>query len=406
LAAAVLLMAAVLTGPARAADPDAALRSKLLALNEITGDDPIRGEILTLRSDPDAKKLLAVAVGMAKEKNQPFNYNSAYILAKTAQSAEDLEAGRLFFGICTKTALKLQSIMKLADAYEGLSLLLIQAKKYDESVQICKEFLELPADGPSGLQRVQSVMFRRLILALAKQGKVEEATKLVDRILDAKPDSWIALDLKGQIQREAGQNDDAAKTYEQVVEKVGKDKAVNDDERSELVEFYQYMLTGIYVDINRVDKAAGLLKALLAKHPNDPTYNNDLGYIWADHDQHLDEAEKLIRKALDEDRKQRKALADLKPEEDKDNAAYLDSLGWVLYKKKNYKEAKVYLLKATEDKDGQHIEILDHLGDVHLALGEKAQALTVWKKAVKVETSSRREALKKEQVEKKLKANQ
>ena len=81
--------------------------------------------------------------------------------------------------------------------------------------------------------------------------------------------------------------------------------------------------------------AAADLKALLEKDPDNPGYNNDLGYIWADHDMNLAESEKLIRKALDEDRKQRlKEKPDAKPDEIKDNPSYLDSLGWVLFKEK------------------------------------------------------------------------
>ena len=44
------------------------------------------------------------------------------------------------------------------------------------------------------------------------------------------------------------------------------------------------------------------LQTLLKKKPNNPTYNNDLGYIWADHDMNLEESEKLIRKAIEEER--------------------------------------------------------------------------------------------------------
>ena len=88
---------------------------------------------------------------------------------------------------------------------------------------------------------------------------------------------------------------------------------------------------------------------MLKDKPDDPTYNNDLGYIWADHDKNLAEAEKLIRKAIEQDRKQReelKAGGELKPEGDKDNPAFLDSLGWVLYKQKKYQDAKKQLLEA------------------------------------------------------------
>src|SRR5262249_16888096 len=151
----------------------------------------------------------------------------------------------------------------------------------------------------------------------------------------------------------------------------------------------RYILSAVYVDLDRVDKATDELKALLAQDPDDPTFNNDLGYIWADHDKNLDEAERMIRKALDEDRKRRKADTGLKAEEDKDNPAYLDSMGWVLFKKKKYQEAKEYLTKASQDKDGQHIEILDHLGDTHLVLGEKGDAIAVWKKALQIKPATK-----------------
>src|SRR6202163_3355053 len=115
----------------------------------------------------------------------------------------------------------------------------------------------------------------------------------------------------------------------------------------------------------------------------------------------------MIRKAIDEERKQRKKDPELKPEEDKDNAAYLDSLGWVLYKEKKYKEAKQYLQQAVQDQeDGQNCEIYDHLAEVHIALGEKADAVAAWKKAIEVAKTTRRDKQVKAEVEKKLKENQ
>src|SRR5262245_25901226 len=74
-----LLVAAVLglcgsVGPLRATDDDAELRRKALGLNDVTGDNPILGEIKTLVEDQTGtRKLLRVAVAMAKEKAQPFN---------------------------------------------------------------------------------------------------------------------------------------------------------------------------------------------------------------------------------------------------------------------------------------------------------------------------------------------
>jgi tetratricopeptide (TPR) repeat protein len=215
--------------------------------------------------------------------------------------------------------------------------------------------------------------------------------------------------LVSRVMREVGRTEDAAKVWEDVIDRLGKDKddKIKEKAREKLIGDVRYALSNVYIDLKQVDKAAGHLQALLEKHPNNPTYNNDLGYIWADHDKNLEESEKLIRKALDEDRKLRhKVNPDLKPEEDKDNPAYLDSLGWVLFKMKKYQEAKKYLLEAVKQEDGQHAEILDHLADIHLALGEKAEAVAAWKKAVEVAGDSKREQVRKAEVEKKLKANQ
>ena len=56
--------------------------------------------------------------------------------------------------------------------------------------------------------------------------------------------------------------------------------------------------------------------------------------------------------------------------------------------------------------EGKNIEIYDHLADVLLALGEKAQAVETWKKALKLEANSLREQHRRAEIEKKLKANE
>jgi tetratricopeptide (TPR) repeat protein len=166
------------------------------------------------------------------------------------------------------------------------------------------------------------------------------------------------------------------------------------------------MLSGVYVEDNKIDKAAEQLQVLLKKNPESATYCNDLGFIWADHDMNLDESEKLIRKAIELHRKNRKTDEELDLADDKDNPAYLDSLGWVLFKKKNYKEAKKYLEEAVNSKEGQNIEILDHLADVYMALGAKGDALKTWEKALKAETESKRDKERRVSIEKKVKSAQ
>lgn len=403
------ILLALLTGitvQARAADAPEPLRKTALALNQVTGVEPTNGKILVMLEDTaGSKKLLAVAAVMVKEKQQPFNITATYILAKVAHGLKEVEISEIFYRLNASQALKVQSGRRLSQAYSGLIQLLYDNKKYAESEKVCREFLELDAD--ESVDRYKPLVLRNMILALAKQGQVDKANDMLDRLIKAQPENWLNLELKGRIYREANLLDQAAKTYEEVIDKVKNDKRLSKEDQEEFMGDLRYRLSGVYVDLKQIEKASGHLKALLEKEPDNPTYNNDLGYIWADHDMNLTEAEKLIRKAIEDDRKQRrKANPNLKPEEDKDSAAYLDSLGWVLFKQKKYKEAKEPMLRAVKEEEGQHTEILEHLGDIHMALGEKADAIAVWKKAVDAAGSTKREQLRKTEIEKKIKANE
>jgi tetratricopeptide (TPR) repeat protein len=409
LAGAVLVVFGLPASAVKAAD-ESDWKTKALALNDITGEDPIRGQIKELQDDPAAsKKLLEAALPLAKDKKQPFNFNAAYIMGRVALQIKDYDAAQVFFRICADQAAQLGSGQKLVQAFSGMLTvidLLFANKKFEETAKLCQEFLEnLEKRGIS--PRIKDDVLRRMIRALTKQEKVEEALKMTDNLIKARGNDWRNLELKGWIQREIGKPEESAKIYEDLLEKVGKDTTLEKEEIEEIIAEVHYVLSGVYVDMNQIDKASGHLKILLAKKPDDPTFNNDLGYIWADHDMNLDEAETMIRKALEEDRQQKlKANPDMKPDEAKENSAYLDSLGWVLYKKKKFQEAKPILLKAIEDKDAQHIEIYDHLGDVHLALGEKTEALSAWKKGVEAAGPSKREQERKALVEKKIKEHQ
>jgi tetratricopeptide (TPR) repeat protein len=407
------LIAALIVGttfPAALRAEDVDWRARALALNDITGDEPMRGQILILLDDrPGTKKLLQAAVAATKEKSQPFSYNAASILARTALALQDYDASQTFYRICGEQAAQLRSPQKLLQAYTGLLGiidLLYRDSKFEQSAKLCQEFIEtLERQGIK--EGLKQEVLRRMIMALARQGKTADANRLAETLFKSHEDDWRNLELKGWLAREAGNTDQAAKLYEELIDKVKADKALDGEERTDTVSTIRYILSGVYVDLNRIDKAAEQLKTLLEKDPNNATYNNDLGYIWADHDMNLEESEKMIRKAIEEDRKQRrKANADSKPEDDKDNAAFLDSMGWVLFKQKKYKEARDYLLRAIEDKkEGQHVEILDHLGEVYAALGERSKAVETWKQAAKVAGPSKREQERKATVEKKLKEN-
>jgi tetratricopeptide (TPR) repeat protein len=407
--AAILVALAYLVAPVSADDAGGndAQRDRLLELNKLTGNDPMEGEIKVLTDDPaGTKKLLPVALKMLKEKDKPLNYNAAFVLARAAQELKEYDACETLYKYCNDEALKLESGQKMAQSFGGLIDLYYEQKNFDKTIKLCKDFLDI--QGNETVNRLKPAVMERMIESLARQKKFDEALKLVNNLVEAEEEDkgWWALQLKGRVLLQAEKPEEAAKTIETVLTRLNDDKTLKKDQKSRYVERNRYFLSSVYIDLKQVQKAVDQLKQCLALKPDDPTYNNDLGYIMADNDMNLDEAEKFIRKALEEDRKQRKLDPELKPEEDKDNAAYLDSLGWVLFKQKKYKEAKKELERAVQDKEGQHIEIFDHLGDVCKALGEKDAAVAAWKKGIEAAGESKREQDKKTAVEKKLKASE
>jgi tetratricopeptide (TPR) repeat protein len=116
------------------------------------------------------------------------------------------------------------------------------------------------------------------------------------------------------------------------------------------------------------DKAAELLRKCIAIDPaNAAEAYNYIGYMWTEHNMHLDEAEEMIGRAL---------------QVDPDNGAYLDSLGWLHYRKGKYEEALNELLRAAQNLTRDDPVVFEHIGDTYAKLNRPPQALEFWQKAM------------------------
>jgi len=84
-----------------------------------------------------------------------------------------------------------------------------------------------------------------------------------------------------------------------------------------------------------------------------------------------------------------KALAMAKKviENEPENASYLDTYGWVLYKLGDYENAVVYIKKSLS-KNASSAVVTDHLGDVYYAMGDYDNAQKYWKKALELSPAS------------------
>ena len=121
-------------------------------------------------------------------------------------------------------------------------------------------------------------------------------------------------------------------------------------------------------------KAADLLKRAISLDPlNSAEACNYLGYMWADRNENLDEAERLILQAV---------------RLDPYNGAYMDSLGWVWLRQGKFSKALTELMRAAEAMEKSDPVVFEHIGDAHEKLGRTADALHYWQKALQLETNN------------------
>ncbi len=168
------------------------------------------------------------------------------------------------------------------------------------------------------------------------------------------PNEPVFPRLQGRALFDAGDRSGGISVLESAVKTFPKDTAT------------MFALADVYADAGRPMDAEKMLRQVLAAEPGNANALNYLGYMLANRGEQLDEAIRLVQRALDAE-----------PE----NGAYLDSLGWAHFRKGNLDEAEKYL-GAAAVKLPENSEIQDHLGDLHAKKGRFAEAIAAWTRAL------------------------
>ncbi len=146
------------------------------------------------------------------------------------------------------------------------------------------------------------------------------------------------------------------------------------------VHSVRYQRAQAYLGLKRFADAEAELRGLLEDDPDDVLALNNLGYNLAEQNRKLDDAERMVRRAIEIDTDERTKAG----EPSTDHAAYLDSLAWVLFRKGKLKESRALLEKAVVLPDGlPDPTVWDHLGDVAFRLDDLARAKEAWGVAAK-----------------------
>ncbi len=125
-------------------------------------------------------------------------------------------------------------------------------------------------------------------------------------------------------------------------------------------------LQGVYED-KKGDQSASIacMEELLQVDPLESRAWNFIGYSLAESGRDLDRAEQYVRRALE-----------LKPSD----GYYLDSLGWIYYKRQDFAKALEYLQAAVKAEPEESL-MYEHLGDAYRELHQLSEALKAYQQA-------------------------
>lgn len=352
-----------------------------------TGQERARAMLSVLRSDPPlVEALLGDALKELTAEKREINTWS--FLAALAARARKLPEAEHFYRQCLGSRLTPENEYKV---YSGLIEVLMYQKKYADTIDLCQSALF----GPRRARNTNAILFEASMAgAFAEQGKYTEALKHCDEAVkmsseDAKVRQRCQ---RAEILGRASRYDEAIRECEETIKEFPQQLRVRTA---------RYTLSSVYSLQGAHDKSEEQLRLILETDPDAALANNNLGYQLADRNLNLEEAERLIRRAIKVDRMTRKEAGD-----DGENAAYLDSLGWVLFRQGKAAEACGFLEKAAALPEGaDDPTVWDHLGDVYVKLELPAKAKEAWQTARKLYdvTGRHKHDGRRAEVEKKLK---
>ncbi len=318
-------------------------------LKMLSGDPPLLGQqswLLLLKIATEAEKLDKLIsiqhLFLAKFPSVPAYHEVAMTQARLGKYEE--AAGTLDELIQKFPNERTAGILKF------LGQLRRATGKLDAAIEAAREARKLdPAD---------SKIVELIALCLTQKGQTDEGLNLLRDTAKLDPTNSDVLILIGELLRQAGKDQEALAQLNSVAERFANNDSVVQRARS--------TMSIVYTGLGDFAKAEAELEILLARTPDDAGVNNDLGYLYADQGKNLEKAEVMVRKAIDAE---------------PDNFSYLDSLGWVLFKRGKVEESLVPLQRSLKLMDRPDATIQDHLGDVHFALKDFTKARASWEAA-------------------------
>jgi tetratricopeptide (TPR) repeat protein len=307
-------------------------------------------------------------------KNNPLNIRAALELGLIYwKEGRKKDAKNLFQEMGRRSNNEFDVVLKVIQTY-------LEPDRYNDAIVVVEGLLEGTPDNPDlhhlagvayyGVKKndealrhfsevtPESRFYQDAVVHLAflyrEKDMMQESIELMEKAIERYPDNPEFTYYLGTFYEDSEENEKAVELLKRSVE-------LKPEETK-----YHFRLGVVYDKWGRKEDSIEAMKTVIKLDPEDANALNYLGYTYADLGKNLDEAERLIKRALE-----------YKP----DDGYITDSLGWVYYKKGNYAKALETLKKAVDLVPDDPV-ILEHLGDAYLKAGDRDNARQAYERAL------------------------
>ena len=204
----------------------------------------------------------------------------------------------------------------------------------------------------------------QLLSYAARRNDLEEIITICSEAIDYNPEVLEFYYYKALGLYQVDRYDEALATYRTAVEQI-----TAESNREMVADIYTAM--GDLQHLRGENSEAYLCyDSALVYNPANILVLNNYAYFLSEENRELDKAEQMSKRTI---------------EAEPNNATYLDTYAWILYRLERYDEALQYMERAL-DADSTASDVLyEHAGDICYKLGDVERALNYWKQALELQ---------------------
>ena len=277
----------------------------------------------------------------------------------------------------TKVKMMVQLVMDKTDSIYVMALfdrVMQQPQRSAKVGHLCVQYM-LKMGQPE--ERVRPILLRmleaepdhiqahlQLLSYAARRNDMEEVISVCSAAIDYNPEVLDFYYYKAIGLYQTGNLQEALETYRKATSQI------TAESNTELVSDIYAAMGDLYHVSEQPEEAYHCYDSALVYNPSNILVLNNYAYYLSEENKELDKAEQMSQRTI---------------KAEPNNATYLDTYAWILYKQERYEEALTYIERALATDSVASDVLYEHAGDICYRMGDTARAVSYWKQALEVQ---------------------